>query len=278
MLFGFFLALSTLLLQGISTPYSIAFGTSEVVALSNQYRTNAGLSALTTNPALISSAQAKADHMASNAYFAHDGPDGTTPWSFFTTQGYDYISAGENLALSNQSASSVVDGWYNSPGHRANMMNLDFTEVGYGITFLPSFSYNGTQYNNVYLVAAHYALPTSPMAANSPLAPPTAQPETIIQQSIPQITEAEQTPVTEDKAQQVQDDQPVLAAPTGFSNEPENTSRSGEYTDLSASRSKISPPLTAAGLGAGGLFVFVGSGVEIRRLLRHQPLLPKFHK
>jgi len=278
MVFGFFLALCTLLLQGISTPQTIAFGTSEVIALSNQYRTNAGLAALTTNTLLTNSAQAKADHMANNTYFAHDAPDGTTPWSFFASQGYDYNSAGENLALSNQSASSVVDGWYNSPGHRANMMNLTFTEVGYGISFLSTFNYNGTQYNNVYLVAAHYALPTTPTVASAPPATPVPLPEAIIEQATANTASiATETPIAPETPQP-ETVQPVAAAPTGFKEEPKNTTRSGKYTDLTKNQPDVSPLLTIAGMGVGGAFVIVGSTFELRRLLRHQPFLPKFHK
>jgi len=71
-MFGLFLSIITLTLQGVNAPTTIAFGTSEVADLSNQYRINAGLANLTINAKLTSSAQAKANHMAENSYFAHN--------------------------------------------------------------------------------------------------------------------------------------------------------------------------------------------------------------
>ena len=282
MMFGFFVALFSLLLQGVASPKIIAFGTSELATLSNQYRSNSGLPSLTTSTVLTNSAQAKANHMASNMYFAHDAPDGTSPWDFFAAQGYSYYSAGENLALSNQSASSVVDGWYNSPGHRANMLNSIFTEVGYGIAFVSSFTYNGTQYNNVYLVAAHYAQPTTASAPAPDPTPPAPEPE-VVQSNETVSTATQPEPVAEEQPipTQAEAEPPaegVAAAPTGFESEPENTSRSGEYSNIDTSPPRISPKVTAFGLGSGGAFAIVGGTVEVRRLLRHQPLLPRLHR
>ncbi len=67
--------------------------------------------------------------MQANNYFEHTAPDGTTGWYFIGLTGYDYLTAGENLAASNEDASAVVNGWMNSPGHRANLLNPKFTEV-----------------------------------------------------------------------------------------------------------------------------------------------------
>lgn len=280
MVFGFFIAMFTLILQGIGAPRSIAFGNSEVTSLSNQYRTNAGLSALVTSQTLTQSAQAKADHMVANSYFAHDAPDGTSPWDFFAAQNYSYTTAGENLALSNQSASSVVDGWYNSSGHRANMMSADFTEVGYGIAFVPSFTYQGTLYNDVYLVAAHYALP---VAAQQP-APPAANPvtqeqvnETIASASPPEIVDQTVNGGVANEAPTLEQTKELAIAPTGFTPEPPNSIRSGEYTNVQKEPLSIDPPLAVAGIGTGGAFVLVGSTVEIRRLMRHHAFFPKKH-
>lgn len=281
MIFGFFIAMFSVILQGVGSPKTIAFGTSEIIGLSNQYRTNASLSALITNQTLTNSAQSKAEHMAANSYFAHDAPDGTSPWDFFAAQGYAYTSAGENLALTNQSASSVVDGWYNSPGHRANMMSATFTEVGYGIAFVPSFTYNDVVYSDVYLVAAHYAVPLY-TPAPAPTPPPVVTESLPVQQVVEPTPQTQTTenidPSPQEPIAAGQDDQ-INVAPTGFSPEPPNSSRSGEYANIKQEPvTTLSQPITMAGIGTGGAFVVFGSTVEIRRLLKHQSLLPRLHK
>jgi hypothetical protein len=280
--FGIFLSFITLSLSSINAPKTIAFGTSEVATLSNQYRSNAGLQLLTTNGKLTSSAQAKVNHMATNNYFAHDAPDGTSPWYFFDQSGYSYTTAGENLALTNQSASSVVDGWYNSPGHRANMLSADFTEVGYGIAFVNSFTYNGSTYNNVYLVAAHYAKPVNatpaPPAAPPAVATPPAAPSA---QSTPAPTVAPvqpvetvpSAPVEDIKAQEV--DESVDHQPVSGSTDPNNgNTTSGTMAATTKEQPKLSTTLGYGGLGLGASFVVIGVAIETRRLLRHMPLIP----
>lgn len=282
--FGFFISLITLIFQGSIPSKTIAFGTSEIAILANQYRTNSGLSELIINDKLTISAQSKADHMATNGYFEHDAPDGTTPWFFFAQAGYSYSSAGENLALSNQSASKVVSDWYNSDGHRANMMSTVFTEVGYGIAFVNSFTYKGVEYPNVYLVAAHYGKPayTAPTPAATTPAPTPAEPAA--QSSQPVAASTESPPPSADPTSPNPTPTPTpkdetKAAPSGFVEEPSNTSRSGTYENVQKSPPSISSPLTYAGVGTGGVFVAVGSTFEIRRLLRHESLIPRLkHK
>ena len=269
--FGLFLSLLTMAFQGVNTPHTIAFGTSEITGLSNQYRANAGLALLTTNAQLTSSAQAKADHMATGSYFAHDAPDGTSPWYFFDSVGYSYTTAGENLALSNQSASSVVDGWYNSPGHRANLLSSSYTEVGYGIAFVSSFTYDGTTYSNVYLVAAHYAQPQNITVAAAASSPTPEPPQPAVEQATEYVEEtvAESTPA-EQPATPESDHAPVI----GTTDTDNGTTTSGTLATASTSQPRLSPKLAYATLGLGFILVVVGSVVEIRRFRRHLPLIP----
>jgi uncharacterized protein YkwD len=96
--FGLFLSLFTLTFQATDPGKTKAFGTSEVAQLSNVYRHNADLAPLVVSQTLTESAQAKADDMAAKGYFAHNSPDGTTPWTFFSKANYAYDTAGENLA------------------------------------------------------------------------------------------------------------------------------------------------------------------------------------
>ncbi len=273
--FGLFLSLLTMAFQGVNTPHTIAFGTSEITSLSNQYRANAGLALLTTNAQLTSSAQAKADHMASNSYFAHDAPDGTSPWYFFDSVGYSYTTAGENLALSNQSASSVVDGWYNSPGHRANLLSGSFSEVGYGIAFVPSFTYSGTTYSNVYLVAAHYAqpqnIPVATVASSQAPTPTPAPSQPVAEQTVEFVEEAvvEETPAEQDTKPK-SDNPPVI----GSTDTDNGTTTSGTLATASTDQPRLSPKIAFVTLGLGLILVIIGSAVEIRRFRRHLPLIP----
>ncbi len=101
-----------------------------LVDLTNEDRTDNGLHSLEPNETLAEAAQMKANHMAEEGYFAHDAPDGTTPWEWFQEAGYTYRSAGENLAVNFADSEMVEDAWMNSPPHRKNILAEKFTEVG----------------------------------------------------------------------------------------------------------------------------------------------------
>lgn len=92
-------------------------------------RIRAGLSPLTVNPLLEQSACAKAQHMIDNGYWAHDAPDGTSPWYFINNAGYYYSKAGENLLYGSYDEQGAVNGWMNSEGHKANIVG-PYTETG----------------------------------------------------------------------------------------------------------------------------------------------------
>jgi len=103
-----------------------------VVDLTNQTRSDVSLGSLARNETLDRAAQLKAENMAKNSYFAHYAPDGTTPWYWFDVAGYNYIHAGENLAVHFTDSDEVVDAWMNSPTHRDNILNGNYTEIGVG--------------------------------------------------------------------------------------------------------------------------------------------------
>ena len=111
-----------------------AITTANVFNLTNTSRSESGLSALTWNDALARAAQAKADDMLAKGYFSHTSPDGRLPWDFITVQGYNYLTAGENLAEGFVEAETTEEAWMNSPGHRANILNKNFQEIGVGIS------------------------------------------------------------------------------------------------------------------------------------------------
>lgn len=110
----------------------------------NKERVAAGLPALIETPSLETSAAAKCADMEARDYWAHNTPDGKTPWTFFTTTWPH--KEGENLAKMFQDSESVTQGWMNSPTHKANILEPSFTNVGYAIC-------NGPQVN---LVVQHF--------------------------------------------------------------------------------------------------------------------------
>lgn len=98
----------------------------------NVNRLSQNLPSLIVNQLLETAAKRKAEDMARNGYFSHIGPDGKTPWEWLRKAGYAYRYAGENLAVNFVDSKDVVDAWMNSPGHRANILNERYTEIGIG--------------------------------------------------------------------------------------------------------------------------------------------------
>lgn len=113
--------------------YAANISPSEVIRLTNEKRVQNGLSPLSENSTLSSAAIAKGNDMLAKGYWAHFAPDGTSPWSFFTSFGYKYRYAGENLARDFSSPSSAVEAWMNSPTHKENILNSKYQEIGIGV-------------------------------------------------------------------------------------------------------------------------------------------------
>jgi len=113
--------------------YANNISSSRLLADTNSRRKAAGLNSLTMNASLSKAAKAKANDMFKYNYWAHVSPTGTSPWYFFDKVGYDYIYAGENLAVDFQNSDDVVDAWYNSPAHRDNLLNKHYTEIGFAV-------------------------------------------------------------------------------------------------------------------------------------------------
>lgn len=147
--------------------YATNISVSGLLSNTNSKRASNGKSALSISSKLNTAAQAKANDMITDNYWAHTAPDGTTPWDWFDYAGYDYLVAGENLAYGFDTSSGVVTGWMNSPSHRDNMLNSSFQDVGFGIA-------NGSNYQGGpnTVVVAMYGDPavlaeTSPPTSNS---------------------------------------------------------------------------------------------------------------
>ena len=110
--------------------YLAAVVSSVLVDLTNFDRAQEGLHGLAVNPVLAQAAQLKANDMAQRSYFAHNAPDGKTPWFWMGEAGYSFSYAGENLAVFFGDSEDVARAWMNSPSHRANILNGSFTEIG----------------------------------------------------------------------------------------------------------------------------------------------------
>ena len=104
----------------------------QVVSLVNKERAAQGLSALTADSRLTRLAQLKAEDMAKNKYFSHTSPTYGSAFDMMKTYGVSYDTAGENIATGQKTAEAVMEGWMNSQGHRANILNSAYTGIGVG--------------------------------------------------------------------------------------------------------------------------------------------------
>ncbi|SDJ04417.1 CAP domain-containing protein [Natribacillus halophilus] len=104
----------------------------EVVRLTNEEREAQGLEPLEIHEELAEVATVKSEDMRDNDYFSHDSPVHGSPFDMISAHGIDYTGAGENIAAGQATPEQVVQGWMESDGHRANIMNSDFTHIGIG--------------------------------------------------------------------------------------------------------------------------------------------------
>lgn len=104
----------------------------EVIRLVNVERANAGLSALKNDWELARVAEDKSQDMHDKGYFSHTSPTYGSPFTMMQNYGIKYKAAGENIAKGQQTAAEVVEAWMNSEGHRANILNKNYTHIGVG--------------------------------------------------------------------------------------------------------------------------------------------------
>lgn len=102
----------------------------QVVELVNQERTKAGLNAVTLDQKIASAALVRAKEIETS--FSHIRPNGSKFGTALTEQGVTFKSAGENIAWGQKSPEAVMQAWMNSEGHRANILNKNFTKIGVG--------------------------------------------------------------------------------------------------------------------------------------------------
>lgn len=119
--------------------------TTQVVELVNEERAKAGCGALSIDDKLMTAAQRHSQDQADNRNMSHTGSDGSDPGQRIDRVGYTWQTYGENVAWNQQSPAAVMEAWMNSPGHRANILNCTFTEIGVGVA-----SSNGPYWTQVF--------------------------------------------------------------------------------------------------------------------------------
>lgn len=141
--------------------YSSEITVDKVISQTNAQRQKLGLAPLKYNATLSQSAVAKAQDMFANNYWAHNSPQGKSPWDFFKSVGYKYSVAGENLAKDFYDTDGLIKAWMNSPTHRDNIVNSKYQEIGIGVV---NGILNGVK---TTLVVQHFALPLNAPAVTT---------------------------------------------------------------------------------------------------------------
>ena len=139
LLFIAFIFAGSFFLRFIKTNFPSVLGISanitseQLLLLTNQKRQENGLPPLVLNSQLSQAALSKAEDMFVQDYWAHNAPDGKTPWVFIKNAGYNYVYAGENLARGFESTGDVVNAWMASPKHRENVLFKNYSDVGFAV-------------------------------------------------------------------------------------------------------------------------------------------------
>jgi uncharacterized protein YkwD len=141
-----------------------------LVDYTNDNRRDYDVPELSVNDQLVVAAQMKANDMVENGYFAHYSPDGTSPWHWIQTAGYDYKHAGENLAVNFVHSRDVTDAWMDSPTHKKNMIDARYSEIGIATA---RGTYKG---KDAVFVVQMFATPTVTATSSTMIAQPEADP------------------------------------------------------------------------------------------------------
>lgn len=106
-----------------------------VLSLVNQQRAKAGCAALISDARLVRAARGHSADMAAKGYFDHTTPSGVTAAQRITNAGYRWSAMGENIAAGQRTPADVMQAWMNSAGHRANILNCGFRNIGVGLAY-----------------------------------------------------------------------------------------------------------------------------------------------
>ncbi|WP_297132054.1 CAP domain-containing protein [Terrisporobacter sp.] len=105
----------------------------EVLRLVNVERSKRGLNELNLNTELSRIATLKSQDMINKNYFSHTSPTYGSPFDMMKKFNISYKTAGENIAMGQKTPAQVVEAWMNSEGHRANILNKNYTDLGVGV-------------------------------------------------------------------------------------------------------------------------------------------------
>jgi uncharacterized YkwD family protein/spore coat assembly protein SafA len=105
----------------------------EVIKLVNAERAKRGLGSLKANWQLSRVARYKSQDMVNKGYFSHTSPTYGSPFKMMESFGLKFSAAGENIAYGQRTPQQVMNAWMNSPGHRSNILNPSYTEIGVGL-------------------------------------------------------------------------------------------------------------------------------------------------
>ena len=146
----------------------------KVFELTNEQRQQAGLQPLQMNQKLDDTAEAHSQDMAVNHYFSHNSLDGSSASARADKEGYNYSTFGENIAAGQATPEEVVQGWMNSPGHRANILNPNFKDIGVGYYYLANDSGYHSYWTQDFGTLAGSATPAPTTSGSTTPAPATS--------------------------------------------------------------------------------------------------------
>ena len=196
-----------------------------VVDLTNEERAAGNLTTLVRSSLLDEAARRKAEHMAAESYFAHYSPDGIAPWHWFREVDYHFAHAGENLAVHFTDSRAMVQAWMDSPTHRANIENQQFTEIGVGTA---RGRYNGHDTIFVVQMFGTPAQVAAPTAGEPPT--PVSEPVAVATATDPELTPTgatEETPPTAVGVGEAESAELLVTEPTATASEAEAVGGAG---------------------------------------------------
>lgn len=267
--------------SGNVLPYATNMSHGGLQSSTNSHRASAGVGSLAINAKLNSAAQAKANDMVNDNYWSHNTPGGDPPWVFIDAAGYSYARAGENLAYGFLTSSDTVQGWMNSPTHKANMLDGGYIHVGFGFANSSNFVGDGQQ----TVVVAMYGTPLGAQTQTpSPPPAPKSQPESSPQpiqsdnQEQPQVAQQEpkENPANEKEQDEKETEEPPV---TATSETPTNKPTDQPEPEEIQRASLIGYPqaLGALTIVLAGLVLFriLHFSLKLKKFLKHHPKLKK---
>jgi len=254
----FFLA--QVFLIGKNTNFLAAVISSVIVDKTNVERIDVNLSSLATNDLLKLAAQLKANDMAGKGYFAHVTPEGYDPWYWLSQAGYDYVAAGENLAVNFTDSEDVVNAWMGSEGHKANILKDNFTEIGVATA---KGEYKGRE---AIFVVQFFGTPEAVAAQ----APAPVEPEPIAPEPVEVASAEDEKPIVKEEAFiQTKEIDPIKLS---AANAGSTTSKQATFFEQIASE-----PKTTANLMLTTLATIIGLALTLKLFVnmkvKHPPLI-----